>query len=153
AGHEVPVILVTGFGNEALVIQAMRAGVRDFVTKTAEYLEYLPEAVTRVLTQLHTEARLAESEARLAALFRGVSDPIVLAAAAGRVSPLTPAAEQLLRCSSVVAAGQPLSRFLPIDLKTDAQVTDRQGTRADGRGFEFEASVSPIETAGGRLYA
>jgi two-component system cell cycle sensor histidine kinase/response regulator CckA len=153
AGHDVPVILVTGFGNEALVIQAMRSGVRDFVTKTAEYLDYLPEAVARVLAQIHTEERLAESEARLAALFRGVSDAIVLADAAGRVSVLNPAAEQLLRCSSVVAAGQPLRRFLPIDPATDAQVADRQGTRADGRTFLFEGSVSAVETAGGRLYA
>jgi two-component system, cell cycle sensor histidine kinase and response regulator CckA len=153
AGHDVPVILVTGFGNEALVIQAMRSGVRDFVTKTAEYLDYLPEAVARVLSQIRTEERLAESEARLAALFHGVSDAIVLADASAHVLLLNLAAEGLLRCSSVVAAGQPLSRFLPIDLTTDAQVADRHGTRADGRAFLFEASVSPIETATGRLYA
>src|SRR6185436_4839748 len=33
AGHDVPVILVTGFGNEATVIRSLRAGVRDFITK------------------------------------------------------------------------------------------------------------------------
>ena len=40
--------------------------VRDFVTKSAEYLDYLPEAVRRVLAQVTTEQRLAESEAWLA---------------------------------------------------------------------------------------
>src|SRR5688572_30273803 len=34
AGHDLPVILVTGFGDEAIVIQALRAGVRDFVSKS-----------------------------------------------------------------------------------------------------------------------
>src|SRR5688500_16189251 len=32
AGFDLPVILVTGHGNEATVIKALRAGVRDFVT-------------------------------------------------------------------------------------------------------------------------
>ena len=49
SGQNVPVILVTGFSNEALVIKALRAGFRDFVTKSVEYLDYLPEAVERVL--------------------------------------------------------------------------------------------------------
>ena len=44
AGFDLPVILVTGFSNEATVIQALRVGVRDFVTKSVEYLDYLPEA-------------------------------------------------------------------------------------------------------------
>src|SRR5688572_14474112 len=37
AGFDPPVILVTGFSNEATVVKALRAGVRDFVTKSTEY--------------------------------------------------------------------------------------------------------------------
>src|SRR5437868_6457841 len=37
AGHDLPVVLVTGFSDEATVIRALRAGVRDFITKSAEY--------------------------------------------------------------------------------------------------------------------
>ncbi len=44
AGFDLPVILVTGFGSEAMVIQALRLGVRDFVAKSAEYLDALSEA-------------------------------------------------------------------------------------------------------------
>src|SRR5581483_12322698 len=33
-GYLFPVILVTGFGSEDTVIRALRAGVRDFVTKS-----------------------------------------------------------------------------------------------------------------------
>src|SRR6267143_4031207 len=36
-GHDIPVIMVTGYGDEATVIQALRAGVRDFVTKSVKY--------------------------------------------------------------------------------------------------------------------
>ncbi|HUG91820.1 MAG TPA: response regulator [Planctomycetaceae bacterium] len=58
AGYDLPVILVTGFSDEATAIAALRAGVRDFVTKSPAYLDYLPEAVERVLKQVRTEASL-----------------------------------------------------------------------------------------------
>ena len=51
AGHDLPVIIVTGNSSEATVIRALRLGVRDFVTKSLEYLDYLPEAVGRVLSR------------------------------------------------------------------------------------------------------
>src|SRR5579872_5206682 len=63
AGFDLPTILVTGFSNETLVIEALRAGVRDFVTKSPDYL---PEAVERLLNHLRVERRLAKAEAEAA---------------------------------------------------------------------------------------
>jgi signal transduction histidine kinase len=65
AGYDVPVILVTGFADDDTVVRALRAGVRDFVTKSAAYLEYLPEAVTRVLKQVRAEEALRASNRSL----------------------------------------------------------------------------------------
>lgn len=64
AGHSVPVIIVTGFSDEMTVIRALRAGVRDFVSKSNDYLAYIPEAVDRVLAQTRLERRLEDVEAR-----------------------------------------------------------------------------------------
>ncbi|MBI3469446.1 MAG: response regulator, partial [Planctomycetes bacterium] len=64
-GCELPVIIVTGFSEEITVIRALRAGVRDFVTKSLTYLDYLPDAVRRVLQQVHTEDRVREQAALL----------------------------------------------------------------------------------------
>jgi FixJ family two-component response regulator len=72
AGHNVPVIVVTGFSDELTVIRALRAGVRDFVSKSKDYLTYIPEAVDRVLSQLRLERRLEDSEAR----FRSFMDNV-----------------------------------------------------------------------------
>jgi len=63
-GFDVPAVLATGFGDEATLVRALRAGVRDFVPKTADYLNYVPPAVARVLQQVRTERELAESRAR-----------------------------------------------------------------------------------------
>jgi signal transduction histidine kinase len=59
----VPAILVTGLREDELLLQALRAGVRDFVLKTPEYLDYLLPAVERVLKQVRTERQLVESRA------------------------------------------------------------------------------------------
>ena len=67
AGEDVPVILVTGFSDEQVAIQALRAGVRDFVSKSVEYLEYLPQAVERVLAEIRTRDALTQSERRFQA--------------------------------------------------------------------------------------
>ena len=60
-GFDLPVILVTGFQDDATIVRALRAGVRDYVFKSVEYLDYLPEAVGRVLALERTKRELAET--------------------------------------------------------------------------------------------
>jgi PAS domain S-box-containing protein len=61
SGYNVPAILVTGLNDENTLIEALRAGVRDFVPKTPNFLNHLEPIVTRVLDQVRTERELAES--------------------------------------------------------------------------------------------
>jgi PAS domain S-box-containing protein len=61
AGHDVPAILVTGLQDEHLLVEALRAGVRDFVPKTPNFLNHLEPIVSRVIRQVSTERDLAES--------------------------------------------------------------------------------------------
>jgi signal transduction histidine kinase len=58
----IPAILLTGFTDESRVIEALRAGVVDVVPKTGAYLDYMPEAVTRVLEQMRLRQALAQAE-------------------------------------------------------------------------------------------
>src|SRR5829696_7976365 len=48
-GFDLPVVMVTGLGDERVILDALRAGVHDFVTKSPAYLDYLPDAVRRGL--------------------------------------------------------------------------------------------------------
>ena len=61
AGYNVPAILVTGLNDENMLVEALRAGVRDFVPKTPNFLNHLEPIVRRVLDQVRTERELAES--------------------------------------------------------------------------------------------
>jgi PAS domain S-box-containing protein len=165
-GYDLPVILVTGFSDEATAIRALRAGVRDFVTKSIEYLDYLPEAVGRVLDQTRTEQRLAESEARLSSVIASAKDAIIVTEADRRVSLFNAAAERMFRCPAAEAVGQPITRFIPDEFapptdgpdgRPDGTFTQRlrtgtRGIRAGGEEFPLEASVSRFEAAGRRFY-
>jgi signal transduction histidine kinase/CheY-like chemotaxis protein len=62
-GFDVPAILVTGFSDESRAVEALRAGIRDVLPKVGDYLDYLPQAVERVVTQVQTEREAAESVA------------------------------------------------------------------------------------------
>lgn len=61
-GLALPAILCTGFADEARVIEALRSGVADVVPKSEHYLEYLPEAIERVLRERRIERELAEAQ-------------------------------------------------------------------------------------------
>jgi signal transduction histidine kinase len=62
-GCDVPAILVTGFGDETRVVEAMRAGVRDFIPKTPNFVELVVPTVDRVMKQVRSERQLHEAEA------------------------------------------------------------------------------------------
>jgi PAS domain S-box-containing protein len=63
-GVDIPAIMVSGVSDEPRIIEALRAGVSDVLPKTNDYLDYLPEAVDRLLSQLLLQ-RQAQESARL----------------------------------------------------------------------------------------
>ena len=145
-GFDVPVILVTGHSTEATVIKALRLGVRDFVTKSLEYLDYLPEAVGRVLKQVHTEHQLAESEARLASIIRSAKDAIIVVTHDQRITLFNAAAEQMFRCPAAQALGQPLRRFMPREYSaTDQEDSSEQSPGSTTQYLRTETrSIAPM---------
>jgi PAS domain S-box-containing protein len=62
AGVALPAILCTGFADEARAIEALRSGVADIVPKSDGYLDYLPEAIERVLRETRIQRELAEAQ-------------------------------------------------------------------------------------------
>lgn len=62
-GNAPAAILVTGFSDEGRVLEALRAGVRDVVRKTEDFLETLPVTVDRVLRQVIAERKALEADA------------------------------------------------------------------------------------------
>jgi PAS domain S-box-containing protein len=169
AGHDLPVIMVTGFSNEATVVDALRAGVRDFVSKSVEYLDYLPVAVDRLLKEIQTERQLAESEARLADIVRSAMDAIFAIDGELRVCLFNAAAEQMFGCPAAEAIGQPITRFITDcfgsrsgrearggrpcagALPPPLMRMEMHGIRPDGTHFPLEVSISQVEVGAKKL--
>jgi|GEM_PF-7085192 len=159
AGRNVPVILISAFSDEATAVKALRAGVRDFVVKSPEYLDFLPDAVERVLNQVGLERQYAQSEARLAGIINSAMDAIVTMDCDRRITLFNPAAEKMFRCSSAEALGQAIEQFIPaaghddisLVARSDPQFLQRSarldlfGVRAGGERFPLEVSISTAE--------
>ncbi|EJM98633.1 response regulator [Herbaspirillum sp. YR522] len=64
-GIEIAAIMVSGVSDEPRIIEALRAGVSDVLPKTSDYLDYLPEAVDRVLNQMLLQRQSAQAARRL----------------------------------------------------------------------------------------
>ncbi len=164
-GWNIPAILVTGFPDEDVAIRALRAGIRDFVPKSAEYLEYLPSAVDRVVAQARIERKLLDSELRLASIIGTTMDAIVMCDEQLTIVLFNRSAEEMFACGAGDALGQRLDRFMP-DLKlieaTDGvprQHGDRvrrrvelDGVRSDAARVPIEVSVSEVTVHDKRLF-
>jgi PAS domain S-box-containing protein len=160
-GINVPAILVTGFADQSVAIKALRAGVRDFVPKSADYLEYLPTAVGRVVAQVRVERRLMESEVRLASIIGTTMDAIVMCDDTAQIKLFNRSAEAMFGCQAGDAIDQPLSRFLPglplpgrglSGAGHGGMRLELDGRRYNGSTLPIEVSVSDVVVNGSRMF-
>lgn len=89
-GGRIPAILVTAVAGADLAIQSLRAGFRDFIPKSVEYLDYLPQAVRRVLDQVRLEQQLSDSEELHRVTLANVSDTVLITDDAGAFTYVCP---------------------------------------------------------------
>ncbi len=87
-GLDVPVVLVTGRGDEEVAVQALKLGAADYVVKSAGYLFRLPAVLEDAFhrAELARErAALRESEDRYRSIFNGVQDAIFVESLSGEI--------------------------------------------------------------------
>ncbi|HWB09268.1 MAG TPA: response regulator [Pirellulales bacterium] len=164
AGYDLPVIMVTGYSQEATVVEALRAGVRDFVAKSSDYVDYLLQAVERLFQQSRVERSLAEAQAHLRAVIESSMDAIITTDSRGTVTLFNPSAERMFGHSAAQAVGQPIARFsaqmaaLLREASCDAAPHtgsapyETYAMRPNGQPFMIETSLSRGEVEGKAFY-
>src|SRR6266404_299534 len=91
-----PVIMFTGTGSEEVAVEAMKAGLDDYVLKSSKHYSRLPGAAKLALEQRAQWRALKEAERRYLALFNNVPIGLWKTTQEGGIIDANPAAIQLL---------------------------------------------------------
>jgi len=172
-----PVVMVTGRGDEQVAVKAMKGGAYDYVVKGEGYLQRLPvlarravEAHQLAVERKRAEKALRESEERLRTIVEASLDAIIAVNIEGRLVLFNGAAQELFQYSEEKALNQPvdillreeigkihqdrLVRFLKKGVGRCGHIgrrTEKLFRRKDGSLFEAEVSMSAGRLDGLRL--
>jgi PAS domain S-box-containing protein len=113
-GHQIPVVMVTGQGNERIAVQAIQHGAADYLMKSGDYIITLPALIHKTVqaNQLKLSIQRTQEQIRYqATLLNNVRDAIVVWDLSGRISYWNPSAEALFGCTAEERLGQPVANY------------------------------------------
>jgi PAS domain S-box-containing protein len=125
-GVDLPVVVVSGPGDEEVAVQAFKLGASDCIIKTPGYLFRLPSALESVFHRaqlIREKAALRESEQRFRTLFDSVPVAILTRDPDGRCLSANARAAQLWDRSPL---GKTLQELLPPELAAQWKAGDEQ---------------------------
>src|SRR5438445_6328805 len=91
-----PVIMFTGTGSEEIAVEAMKAGLDDYVLKSSKHYARLPAAANLVLERSAQWRALKEAESRYLTLFTDLPIGLCKTTPEGKIMDANPAMVQLL---------------------------------------------------------
>lgn len=162
--HPLPVILMTGFGDERVAVEAIRAGALDYIVKSDAAFRDLPHIAQRALrqwraieAQRRSEQALREIEARYRLITENTSDLIAILDNQHRFSYVSPSAVNLLgRTPEELIGRDAFDHLHPDDLPNSAEywqsILQRKRTTATFRYRHandswrwFECDIKAVE--------
>src|SRR5438552_17044858 len=93
---ECPVIMFTGSGNEEIAVQAMKAGLDDYVLKSPKHYPRLSSAIQMALERSQQRKALYQAERRFQSLFDDVPVGLFRIARDGKILDANPALVEML---------------------------------------------------------
>jgi len=136
-GVATPVVILTGYGDEHVAVEAMKAGAADYLGKMQVTVDALERTIRHALAlgaeeqqRRQAEAALRGSERRFRALVENSSDALLLIDADGRIRYATSSAERHLGWPSERMCDRSLLEFVHSDdqAAVTAQLADRLTT-------------------------
>lgn len=139
AGVRTPVIVLTGFGDEQTVLDAMKAGANDYVAKSAVSPERIGQAIRAAVRLGDAERQAAAAKAaqdRYANQLRGLADAAVAVNSAESVRDLLTAAAK----HACLITGAPVTR---VSLTGEAarELSEGDGDSGDSGWYSSEGDA------------
>jgi PAS domain S-box-containing protein len=147
----IPMILVTGHGDEEIAVQALKLGVSDYVVKTSDYLFHLPSVIENAHNRnklIKEQEALKESEERFRRLAENAQDIIsrVTYSPAPHFEYISPAMQTVLGYAPETFYENP-HFYLDIAHPDDREMIKRLFV---GNGTPTQPSISRLKHADGR---
>lgn len=159
-GIKTPAVIITGRGDERVAAKTVQAGAADYVIKTGNYLDILPEVLSRVVERAKLKRALEEAETRHRDLFEQASDGILVCDADGFILEVNPILCRWLNFSLEELAGQSIAKLIeaeqPEEVRTLCEKLASNGSlfyetvyrRRDGSIFPVEISARWVDSRG-----
>jgi PAS domain S-box-containing protein len=109
----VPVVMLTGQGNEHVDLAAMRAGAQDYLVKGEIDVALLVRTIRHAIDRHRLVVALRDSESRVRAVVDTAMDGILTFDRHGFIISMNPAAEPLFGYSAADVIGRPVQILLP----------------------------------------
>lgn len=160
-GYTMPVVIVTGAGDERVAVMAMQRGAADYLMKTGDYLITLPAVIRKVIQAYELQQSVRRSQEALqyqATLLNNVRDAIVVWDMQGEITYWNPAAEALYGWNQDQRIGSNAHEvYLPVfspairlpgPEDTSSMATTRKLTGRSGQKIWVSSRVTLLRDAG-----
>jgi PAS domain S-box-containing protein len=159
-GLEVPFITMTGYGNELIAVEMMKAGAMDYLVKDTTFLEVLVERVKKAIKELDTikalrisEKALQESEQKNKRILDSMKDPVFICSADHEIQYANPAFQKMTgkelpaeKCYRSVFNSDTACAFCPSieSLKEQDFFVSAKINRGNEDAY-YQISISPVK--------
>jgi PAS domain S-box-containing protein len=165
-GSQIPVILITGQGDERLAVRALQLGAVDYLIKGNDYVFSLPASIHKIIKSQRLQKSIDKTREKnryFALLLNNVRDAIVVWDTNGIITHWNPAASNLFGRSIQESLGQPIEEnylafftppiVLPQGEATGGQEVSRLYKDEKGHSVWVSSRVNALRDygAGGKL--
>lgn len=138
------VVMLTGLGDEAVAVAAMKAGAQDYLVKGQLSAEALCRALDGAVERFELQRRLAQANARTARVLSSVTDAFMALDAEFHVQYLNGAAETLTRRTAHPPLGATLWEIFPW-LETHELGEQLRGAQRERIVVRLETQLAPLD--------
>ena len=134
--RDIPVIVITGQGDENIAVRAMKLGAIDYLVKSGDFLSLLPTVIEKVVRKNRLEQSLLKSDKRFQDMAENTSDWIWEMDAQGKYIYSNPVVEDIIGYPRDEVLGRYFYDFFSSENKEALKV----------RIFELMAEIKPIKS-------
>ena len=154
---QLPVVMVTGQGNERIAVQAIQRGASDYLLKSGDYLVTLPAFIRKTVQANHLKLSVQHSLDQVryqALLLNNVRDAVVVWDLTGRITFWNPAATALFGWNAEERLDRPVTQFylqsftpaiaIPKEGDSAGQHVVRKYTNREGKTVWISSRVTAL---------